>query len=191
MNVAIAAAAAPSATAFMTPRSGAAASEEAEGKVYAGSAAEDTRETAFGSRYPRIAFSFDSDSERLVMMYRDPDTGSALSQIPTEVALKQYKEAQDQEREKELRKLKLIVGGRDPSEGEGTNAATSTRRAFSVLAGPGGSPGALTSIGSAGAALAGAASAATAPSPTAAGVAAPASGASVGAKASSGVNLLV
>ncbi|ALG73296.1 hypothetical protein VY88_24090 [Azospirillum thiophilum] len=64
------------------------------------------------NRFPTIAFSYDTDASRLVMLYRDPANGKTVSQIPTEAALKQYKDAQQQEKEAERATLlKLTVDG--------------------------------------------------------------------------------
>ncbi|WP_044551490.1 hypothetical protein [Azospirillum lipoferum] len=64
------------------------------------------------NRFPTIAFSYDTDASRLVMLYRDPANGKTVSQIPTEAALKQYKEAQQQEKNAERASLlKLTVSG--------------------------------------------------------------------------------
>lgn len=63
------------------------------------------------NRFPSIAFSYDVDASRLVMLYRDPANGKTVSQIPTETALKQYKEAQQQE--KRAAALTVTVGGSD------------------------------------------------------------------------------
>ncbi|CAO3432781.1 hypothetical protein [Azospirillum doebereinerae] len=64
------------------------------------------------NRFPTIAFSYDVDASRLVMQYRDPANGKTVSQIPTETALKQYKEAQQQERNAiRAATLEVTVGG--------------------------------------------------------------------------------
>ncbi|MGQ9370477.1 hypothetical protein [Azospirillum sp. ST 5-10] len=62
-------------------------------------------------RYPVVAFSFNADASKLVLLYRDPATGETVSQIPSEVALKQYEEAQRKERKENQPKLELVVGG--------------------------------------------------------------------------------
>lgn len=61
-------------------------------------------------RYPRVSFSYNPDASRLVLQYRDPVTGQAMAQIPSEVALKQYEEAQKAERAQTRRELYLVVG---------------------------------------------------------------------------------
>ena len=44
-------------------------------------------------RYVSPVFEYNQDAERLVMMFRNPSTGKAEDQIPSEVALKQYQES--------------------------------------------------------------------------------------------------
>ncbi len=89
----------------------------------------DTRTEAAGTeplvnRFPTIAFSYDTDASRLVMLYRDPANGKTVSQIPTEAALKQYKDAQQQEKEAERATLlKLTVDGNGGGKGGGYPAA--------------------------------------------------------------------
>lgn len=81
------------------------------------------------NRFPSIAFSYDVDASRLVMLYRDPANGKTVSQIPTETALKQYKEAQQQE--KRAAALTVTVGGSDDAGGgktKGGAAAPSGRQ---------------------------------------------------------------
>lgn len=75
------------------------------------------QERSVFQRFPVIAFSYEADASRLVMLYRDPDTGKTIEQIPSEAALKQYKEQQTKDRRKELSELRLIVGGDDAGEG--------------------------------------------------------------------------
>lgn len=72
------------------------------------------------NRFPSIAFSYDVDASRLVMLYRDPANGKTVSQIPTETALKQYKEAQQQERRAAA--LTVTVGGPDDTGGDAGKA---------------------------------------------------------------------
>nr|WP_222531591.1 hypothetical protein [Azospirillum sp. 412522] len=70
------------------------------------------------NRFPTIAYSYDTDASRLVMLYRDPANGKTVSQIPTESALKQYKEAQQKEKDAERASLlKLTVGGNGQGSG--------------------------------------------------------------------------
>ncbi|WP_147395300.1 hypothetical protein [Azospirillum cavernae] len=78
------------------------------------------------NRYPTIAFSYDVDASRLVMQYRDPANGKTVSQIPTEAALKQYKEAQQQEKEaSRAAAFEVTVGGSDKKgQSGGTDSST-------------------------------------------------------------------
>ncbi len=97
--------------------------------------AEDTRTPAqtgtaepLVNRFPSIAFSYDVDASRLVMLYRDPANGKTVTQIPTEAALKQYKEAQQQEKNAERAAvLEVTVGGSDrKAGGAGRSAGASS-----------------------------------------------------------------
>ena len=84
------------------------------------------------NRFPTIAFSYDTDASRLVMLYRDPANGKTVSQIPTEAALKQYKEAQQQEKNAErasLLKLTVGVGRADGQAGGRQGGGTESGRA--------------------------------------------------------------
>lgn len=102
-------------------------------------------------RYPIVAFSYDADASRLVMLLRDPADGKAVSQIPTEAALKQYKEAQKTERkEKRAAELEVLVGGRDGESGSRGTAGSSSPSGFApagsgsgrfMPSGPADSPG--------------------------------------------------
>lgn len=107
MNVATAISAAPTAPAFMTARNGQSVDEAAVSGTP--SAAEQDRSVF--QRFPVIAFSYEADVSRLVMLYRDPESGKTVEQIPSEAALKQYKEQQAKDRRKELSELRLLVGG--------------------------------------------------------------------------------
>lgn len=114
MNVASAISAAPSAPAFMTARNGQTVDEGAGSGTP--SAAEQDRSVF--QRFPVIAFSYEADASRLVMLYRDPETGKTIEQIPSEAALKQYKEQQASDRRKELSELRLLVGGSGADSGD-------------------------------------------------------------------------
>lgn len=71
----------------------------------------DSKSDPLTNRYPMVAFSYDVDASRLVMLYRDPGNGKTVSQIPTETALKQYKEAQEQEKLVDrAASLKMTIG---------------------------------------------------------------------------------
>ena len=82
-------------------------------------------------RYPITAYSFDADAERLVMLFRDPADGATISQIPTESALKQYREARRMKKDGP-ESLRLLVGG--------DSAADSRRSAPGSIGQAGGQP---------------------------------------------------
>lgn len=65
------------------------------------------------NRFPLVAYKMDSDVERLVMLFRDPATGVTIDQIPSEAALRQYKEAQTGKRADNNGQLAVTVGGED------------------------------------------------------------------------------
>ncbi|WP_207459103.1 hypothetical protein [Azospirillum sp. SYSU D00513] len=94
-------------------------------------------------RYPVIAYSYDADAARLVMLYRDPADGKTEAQIPTAAALKQYKAARQAEKDAERQALMIVVGGE--GSGPGTagpdaagqgNAGGGGRRTASRIGGP-------------------------------------------------------
>ncbi len=131
MNVASATSTVSQPFAFMTPRGSDAVDGGAGTRI---PAAPTTRTTGaeqaepLVNRFPTIAYSYDTDASRLVMLYRDPANGKTVSQIPTEAALKQYKEAQQQEKNAERAALlKLTVGG--PQGGGSPGGAPENRRA--------------------------------------------------------------
>ncbi len=130
MNVALATSTASKPLAFMAARNGAAVDEGADTRTpaKAGSAAD--KEAPLVGRYPNIAFSYDADAERLVMLFRDPADGSTVSQIPTEAALKQYKEAL-KERKAGRSSLALLVGADDGKAG-GDAANITVRNKFAA-----------------------------------------------------------
>lgn len=97
---------------FMTPRGGDAVDHGAATRTPPEAQGGTTASEPLVNRFPSIAFSYDTDASRLVMLYRDPASGKTVSQIPTESALKQYKEAQQQEKNAERAVLlKLTVDG--------------------------------------------------------------------------------
>lgn len=154
MYVANAAYAAPSATAFTPVRGGYPAGERAGERADGAARAGDTAGTAsrvtsvpgfedepIVGRYPVVAFSFNADVSRLVMLYRDPATGETEQQIPSEVALKQYEEAQKKERAAARRKLEVVVGGADrPGSPAGSDAAAAGTGLRATGAAGGGAP---------------------------------------------------
>lgn len=158
MNVAAATSTVSRPFAFMTPRGSDAVETGAGTRTPTTSAPADPQPDAGGTdplvnRFPTIAFSFDTDASRLVMLYRDPANGKTVSQIPTEAALKQYKEAQQKEKNAERASLlKLTVGGDGQGSGETSGQAGSRSAAHgrgasgtSAVAGTGISAGTGTS----------------------------------------------
>ncbi len=119
MNVAPATSTVSRPFSFMTAHGGDTAVTRAEAQTPA--AATDSEPLV--NRFPSIAFSYDVDASRLVMLYRDPANGKTVSQIPTETALKQYKEAQQQE--KRAATLAVTVGGAADAQGGGTGTGAS------------------------------------------------------------------
>ncbi|WP_159107364.1 hypothetical protein [Azospirillum sp. B506] len=100
------------------------------------------------NRFPTIAFSYDTDASRLVMLYRDPANGKTVSQIPTEAALKQYKEAQQKEKDAERASmLTLTVDG----SGQGGGHSAAYGRAGNGLSSGTGSAAAVRAASDAGA----------------------------------------
>jgi hypothetical protein len=128
MNVAPSTSAALRPLAFMTARSGETVEKGAASPIPSSLDATDP----LVNRYPSIAFSYDVDASRLVMQYRDPANGKTVSQIPTEAALKQYKEAQQQEKEAaRAAAFEVTVGGSDKkSQSGGTGSRASNTTSF-------------------------------------------------------------
>jgi hypothetical protein len=105
MYVASAIAASPRMLPVMTARNGGDIDERAGART----PSKGEGEAPLVARYPMIAFSFNMDASRLVLLYRDPSTGQTVDQIPSETALKHYEEAQ--KKEDKRKKLEVIVGG--------------------------------------------------------------------------------
>lgn len=147
MNVAAATSTVSRPLAFMTPRGSDAVETGAGTRTPTASAPADPQQDGGGNdplvnRFPTIAFSYDTDASRLVMLYRDPANGKTVSQIPTEAALKQYKEAQQKEKNAERASLlKLTVGGDGQASGQGGNPSAAYGRGAS-----GASPAAGTGV---------------------------------------------
>jgi len=125
MNVAVATSTVSRPFAFMTPRGSDAVESGAGTRTPASSTPPQAEADTSGgtdplvNRFPTIAFSYDTDASRLVMLYRDPANGKTVSQIPTEAALKQYKEAQQKEKDAERASLlKLTVGDSGQAAGQ-------------------------------------------------------------------------
>lgn len=112
MNVALATATAAKPLTVMTARS----SDAVE--AGAGTATPSTKDPVTGQseplsgRYTKTAFRYDADASRLVLLFRNPEDGATLDQIPTEAALRQYREAQ-KDRKSGKASLELLVGGSD------------------------------------------------------------------------------
>lgn len=147
MNVATATWAAPSASAIMTARNGGiivdtgadtgipastgtvpSAVQPVSGNA-TGEQGQGSKDDPLVNRYPRIGVSFNNEASRLIILFRDPATGQAIDQIPSEVALKQYIEAQQKERAATPSYYDATVGGKDgtdaTSSGKGTAETTS------------------------------------------------------------------
>lgn len=124
MSVAIATSQAPSALAFMTARNGYSVVDDGADTTAVASNGSTTTSSSgvSGARYPIIGFKYDTDASRLVMLYRNPDTGDTVTQIPTEVALRQYEEQQQKEKKASQRQLLHIVEGGGTETGSGTTA---------------------------------------------------------------------
>ncbi|WP_143268258.1 flagellar protein FlaG [Azospirillum agricola] len=135
MNVATATSTASGPSPFMMATGGGTVGKAAEalipdpiGQVAAGQTGNSGTEPLV-NRFPSIAFSYDVDASRLVMLYRDPANGKTVSQIPTEAALKQYKEAQEQERTaSRAATLRVTVGGSDSRGGDGVSQRDANAR---------------------------------------------------------------
>ena len=123
MNVATATATALAPLTAMTARNGVAVDKGADaGPVPVADKSTDLpkgNEDPLVGRYPRVAFRFDADASRLVLLFRDPADGATVEQIPTEAALKQYKEAQ-KDRKDGKPSLHLLVGGADGDQRQGS-----------------------------------------------------------------------
>ncbi|AWU95371.1 hypothetical protein DM194_13610 (plasmid) [Azospirillum ramasamyi] len=140
MNVASATSTVSRPFAFMTPRGSDAAEGGAGARIPAAPVATTSgaeQAEPLVNRFPSIAYSYDTDASRLVMLYRDPANGKTVSQIPTEAALKQYKEAQQQEKNAQRAALlKMTVGGAQGGGSQGAGPENS--RAAGAASGPGG-----------------------------------------------------
>lgn len=162
MNVALATATAQAPLSVMAARSGVAADKQADTgtlpavdpskdntavKVDTGKT--DTGKTETGKsdqdlpimgRYPRVAVRYDQDASRLVLLFRDPADGATLDQIPTEAALKQYKEAQ-KDRKDGKPSLQLLVGGAGGEQARQPGQGTTQGSDGSATGSGSGSPG--------------------------------------------------
>jgi len=90
MNVASATYRGASSLGLMTARGG--QSVDGEADTLSASSSERSERSIF--HYPVVGFSYDRDTWRVVILYRDPDTGDTTARIPTEAALERYKQSQ-------------------------------------------------------------------------------------------------
>ncbi|MBB3264291.1 hypothetical protein FHW79_001906 [Azospirillum sp. OGB3] len=112
MNVAIATATAARPLAFMTARNSDAVENAAEAGTPSTKDPVTGQSEPLGGRYTKTAYRYDADASRLVLLFRSPEDGATLDQIPTEAALRQYREAQ-KDRKSGKASLELLVGGSD------------------------------------------------------------------------------
>ncbi|KAA0684007.1 hypothetical protein [Roseomonas genomospecies 6] len=125
MNVATATAAAVKPLTVMTARN----SDAVEPGAGTGTSSAKDPATAqtdpLSGRYTKTAYRFDAEASRLVLLFRNPEDGATLDQIPTEAALRQYREAQ-KDRKSGKASLELVVGGsdgQDQQKGAGQSGA--------------------------------------------------------------------
>lgn len=93
------------------------------------------------NRYPRIGVSFNSEASRLIILFRDPATGQAIDQIPSEVALKQYIDAQQKEKAGGTSRYDTVVGATQAGGQAGGTDAVTTDTAGGTAGGHAGSAG--------------------------------------------------
>lgn len=157
MNVAIANTVGYGSTAFMSARSAETGVLGAETRTPPEAERGEEANNSLTGRYPVVALSYDQDASRLVMLFRDPETGDAVAQIPSKVVVKQYQEAQIERRRDETRKFEVIVGGADEKGSGGADASNGKASLFSggdsgagaTSVGVGGSPAGVGSSGGA------------------------------------------
>ncbi|MDQ2102030.1 hypothetical protein [Azospirillum isscasi] len=142
MNVATATATAFKPLTFMTARSSDAVETGAgtgtPSTKDAGTGQSGTLPDPLSGRYTKTAYRYDADASRLVLLFRNPEDGATLDQIPTEAALRQYREAQ-KDRKSGKASLELVVGGSDGQDqqnsagqsGVGQNGTSQTGAAVS------------------------------------------------------------
>jgi len=90
MNVASATYQGTSSLGLMTAHGGQSANEGAD--TTPASSSGSSERSIF--HYPVVGFSYDRETWRVVILYRDPDTGDTTARIPTEAALERYKQSQ-------------------------------------------------------------------------------------------------
>lgn len=137
MNVASAIAASSRVLPVMTARNVGDAEDGADTRIPSTDKGESKGEGPLVARYPMIAFSFNADASRLVLLYRDPATGKTVDQIPSETVLKQYEEAQ--RKEDKRKKLEVIVGGAEEGKTEARGASVASP-GLGVASGAGAGP---------------------------------------------------
>ncbi|WP_349597674.1 hypothetical protein [Azospirillum argentinense] len=112
MNVALATATAARPLAFMTARNSEAVETGADTGTPSAKDPVTGQSEPLSGRYTKTAYRYDADASRLVLLFRSPEDGATLDQIPTEAALRQYREAQ-KDRKGGKASLELLVGGSD------------------------------------------------------------------------------
>lgn len=125
MNVAIATAAALKPLTVMTARNSDAVEPGAGIGTPSAKDPASVQTDSLSGRYTKTAYRFDAEASRLVLLFRNPEDGATLDQIPTEAALRQYREAQ-KGRKSGKASLELVVGGSDGQDqqmGVGQNGA--------------------------------------------------------------------
>ncbi|MBK3772729.1 hypothetical protein GAY31_00745 [Azospirillum brasilense] len=128
MNVAIATATAARPLAFMTARNSDAVETGADTGTPPAKDPVTGQSEPLSGRYTKTAYRYDADASRLVLLFRSPEDGATLDQIPTEAALRQYREAQ-KDRKGGKASLELLVGGSDgqgQQNGSGQSASSQT-----------------------------------------------------------------
>lgn len=88
MNVALATYPGTSSLGIMTSRGG--RSVESGPEVDSASVSDRSRSSVF--HYPVVGFSYDRETWRVIILFRDPDSGLTTSQIPSTAALERYKQ---------------------------------------------------------------------------------------------------
>ncbi|AWJ87549.1 hypothetical protein TSH58p_29725 (plasmid) [Azospirillum sp. TSH58] len=127
MNVAIATATAARPLAFMTARNSDAVETGADTGTPSAKDPVSGQSEPLSGRYTKTAYRYDADASRLVLLFRSPEDGATLDQIPTEAALRQYREAQ-KDRKSGKASLELLVGGsdgQDQQNGAGASGSSS------------------------------------------------------------------
>jgi len=108
-------------TAVLTPRGGEEPTPSGSSRA---PAAPGTREVGPLERYLNPTMTYNADAGRLVMMFRDAETGEVIDQIPSESAVRQYEESlRKQERAAREAALKSASGTGGEEVGAGGDGA--------------------------------------------------------------------